>query len=103
VSEAEGAPGSFDRALNIEPDFGMRKVAAQYPRLAFDKAGYVYCVYRWSDSRAEAPYNGAAIIVARVREGLLAAGTAALAGVEKRVAVIASPYDRNTETNPKTR
>jgi hypothetical protein len=97
-SEDEGAPGSFGRALNIEPDFGMRKVASQYPRLAFDKAGYVYCVYRWSDSRAKAPHNGAAIMVARVREDLLADGTATLANVEKRVALIATPFDPKTGT-----
>jgi hypothetical protein len=91
LSEAEGAPGSFRRKLNIEPDGGMKKIAAQYPRLAFDKAGYVYCVYRWSDSRRGAPHHGAAIMVARVREDLLAAGTATLADVEKRVACVATP------------
>jgi hypothetical protein len=91
LSEDEGTPGSFSRALNIEPDGGMKKIAAQYPRLAFDKAGYVYCVYRWSDSRPGAPYRGAAIMVARVREDLLAAGTATLSDVEKRVACVVSP------------
>jgi hypothetical protein len=91
ISNDEGAPGSFKRALNIEPDLGTRKVASQYPRLAFDAAGYVYCVYRWSDSRKGAPHNGAAIMVARVREDRLAAGTATLADVEKRVAAIATP------------
>jgi hypothetical protein len=94
VSEAEGAPGSFKQSLNIEPDGGMRKVASQYPRLAFDKAGNVYCVYRWSDSRKDAPHNGAAIMIARVREELLAAGAATLADVEKRVAVIATRYEK---------
>lgn len=87
VSEEEGKPGSFVHALNIEPDFN-RTTASQYPRLAFDASGYVYCVYRWSDRGADAPHNGAAIIVARLREGLLAAGRAGLADVEKRVAVI---------------
>lgn len=86
MSEAEGAPGSFRRGLNIEPDGGTRKVAAQYPRLAFDRAGFIYCVYRWSDKRAGAPHHGAAIMVARVREDLIAAGTATLADVEKRAA-----------------
>lgn len=90
ASEAEGAPGSFRRALNIEPDDGHKKIAAQYPRLAFDQAGYVYCVYRWSDRRAGAPHNGAAIMLARVREDRLAAGTATLADVEKRVACAAA-------------
>ena len=103
VSEAEGAPGSFNRALNIEPDGGMRKVASQYPRLAFDKAGYVYCVYRWSDSRAEAPHQGAAIMVARIREDRLAAGTATLADVKKRVAAVVTPSDRKKESNKKAR
>ena len=91
LSEGEGAPGTFRRALNIEPDGGMKKIASQYPRLAFDKAGYVYCVYRWSDSRKGSPHHGAAILVARVREDLLAAGTATLADVEKRVACVVSP------------
>lgn len=91
VSEAEGTPGSFRRSLNLEPDNNLKKVASQYPRLAFDKAGYIYCVYRWSDSRAGAPHNGAAIVVARVREDLLAAGTATLANVEKRTVVAMSP------------
>lgn len=95
LSEAEGVPGSFRRALNIEPDGGMKKIAAQYPRLAFDKAGYVYCVYRWSDKREEAPHHGAAIMIARVREDLLAAGTATLADVEKRVACMATPSPRS--------
>ena len=87
LSEKEGAPGSFQRSLNIEPDAGgQRKIAAQYPRLAFDKAGHVYCVYRWSDSRKDAPHHGAAIMVARVSEDRLADGKATLADVEKRVA-----------------
>jgi hypothetical protein len=91
VSEEAGAPGSFQRALNIEPDHGERKVASQYPRLAFDRAGYVYCVYRWSDRRPGAPHNGAAIVVARVREDSLADGTARLANVDKRVVCIRTP------------
>jgi hypothetical protein len=91
VSEAEGAPGTFRHGLNIEPDDGTRKVAAQYPRLAFDPAGHVYCVYRWSDNRKDAPYHGAAIVVARVREDLLASGKATLADVEKRVACEVAP------------
>lgn len=86
LSENEGAPGSFSRALNIEPDDGGRKVAAQYPRLAFDQTGDVYCVYRWSDKRPGAPHHGASITVARVREDRLASGKATLADVEKRVA-----------------
>jgi hypothetical protein len=97
VSEAEGAPGSFLRSLNIEPDVN-KKIASQYPRLAFDKGGYVYCVYRWSDSRPDAPHNGAAIMVARVREDLVAAGRATLADVEKRVAVTVTPYGEKTAT-----
>jgi hypothetical protein len=91
VSEAEGARGSFRQALNIEADDGTRKVAAQYPRLAFDAAGFVYCVYRWSDKRPGAPHHGAGIVVARVREDLLAKGTATPADVEKRVACEATP------------
>lgn len=91
LSEAEGAPGSFHRGLNIEPDDGTRTVAAQYPRLAFDAAGHVYCVYRWSDKRPAAPHHGAAIVVARVREDLLANGTATLADVDKRVARESTP------------
>ncbi len=86
ISDAERAPGSFRRGLNIEPDGGTRKVAAQYPRLAFDRAGFIYCAYRWSDNRRGAAHHGAAIMVARVREDSLAAGTATLADVEKRVA-----------------
>mgnify|MGYP000936424498 CR=1 FL=1 len=86
LSEADGAPGTFRRGLNIEPDNGKRAVAAQYPRLAFDAAGHVYCVYRWSDKRPDAPHHGAGIVVARVREELLAAGKATLANVEKRTA-----------------
>jgi hypothetical protein len=91
VSEAEGAPGSFRLGLNVEPDDGTRKVAAQYPRLAFDAAGFVYCVYRWSDKRPGAPHHGAAILVARVREDLLAGGLATLADAEKRVACEMTP------------
>lgn len=90
-SAEEGAPGSFRQALNIEPDPGGRKVAAQYPRLAFDRSGWVYCVYRWSDSRPGAPHHGAAIMLARVREDALAAGTATLADVEKRAACVVAP------------
>jgi hypothetical protein len=93
VSEAEGAPGSFQQALNIEPDGGSRKIASQYPRLAFDDAGYVYCVYRWSDSRPGAPHHGAAIMVARVHEDRVAAGKAQLIDVEKRVAIAATPSE----------
>jgi hypothetical protein len=91
LSEAEGAPGTFARSLNLEPDGGTRKIAAQYPRLAFDKAGHVYCVYRWSDNRKGAPHHGAAIVVARVREDLLASGKATLADAEKRVVVEMTP------------
>ncbi|MBI3882595.1 MAG: exo-alpha-sialidase [Verrucomicrobia bacterium] len=91
MSEEEGAPGSFRRSLNLEPDDGKRSVAAQYPRLAFDRAGYVYCVYRWSDKRPGAPHHGAAIVVARVREDLLAAGKATLADVDKRAACEITP------------
>ena len=91
VSEAEGAPGSFSRSLNIEPDDGKRTVAAQYPRVAFDAAGHVYCVYRWSDKRPGALHHGAAIVVARVREDLLASGKATLADVEKRAACEMTP------------
>lgn len=94
VSQAEGAPGSFHRSLNIEPDDNRKKVASQYPRLAFDQSGYVYCVYRWSDSRPGSPHHGAAIVVARVREDLLAAGKATLANVEKRVVATVTPADR---------
>jgi hypothetical protein len=91
VSEAEGVPGSFHQGLNIEPDTGKRVVAAQYPRLAFDAAGYVYCVYRWSDKRPGAPHHGAGIVVTRVREELLASGKATLADVEKRFACEMTP------------
>jgi hypothetical protein len=103
ISAADGAPGSFTHALNIEPDANLKKIASQYPRLAFDQGGYVYCVYRWSDSRADAPHNGAAIVVARVREDLLAAGGATLANVEKRVAVMATPYRQKPPTNTKAK
>lgn len=99
VSAAEGALGSFNHSLNIEPDAGMHKVASQYPRLAFDRAGYVYCVYRWSDRRAGAPHQGAAIVVARVREEKLVAGTATLADVEKRVAISITPHAAKGVTN----
>lgn len=81
---ADGAPGTFSKHLNIEPDPGTRQVAAQYPRLAFDTSGHVYCVYRWSDKRAGAAHHGATIRVARLREDLLAQGKATLANVEKR-------------------
>lgn len=91
ISDSEGAPGSFKHTLNIEPDDGTRKVAAQYPRLAFDKEGYVYCVYRWSDKRSDAPHHGAAIVVARVREDLLASGRAMLADVDQRTACEIAP------------
>jgi hypothetical protein len=91
LSESEGAPGSFHRTLNVEPDAGVKKVASQYPRLAFDAAGYVYCVYRWSDSRPGAPHHGAAIMVVRLREDRLAAGTAALTDVEKRAVCEVAP------------
>ena len=30
------------------------KKTAQFPRPAFDKTGSMYCVYRWSDTRATA-------------------------------------------------
>ena len=90
VSEAEGAPGTFNKSLNIEPDTGQKKIASQYPRVAFDPAGNVYCIYRWSDSRAEAPHNGAAIMLARVREDRLVRG-ATLADVEKRVVMKITP------------
>jgi hypothetical protein len=91
LSEAEGAPGSFHHTLNIEPDAGAKKTASQYPRLAFDEMGYIYCVYRWSDNRADAPHHGAAIMVARTREDQLAAGTATLSDVEKRVVCEIAP------------
>ena len=91
VSEAEGAPGTFRQSLNLEPDNGKRTVAAQYPRVAFDAAGRVYCVYRWSDKRPDAPHHGAAIVIARVREDLLVSGKAALADVEKRAACEMTP------------
>lgn len=91
VSEADGAPGTFRQALNIEPDTGKLVVASQYPRLAFDAAGHVYCVYRWSDKRPGALHHGAAIRVARVREDLLASGKATLADVEKRTACEITP------------
>lgn len=95
VSDADGALGTFKHSLNIEPDNGQRKIASQYPRLAFDNAGYVYCVYRWSDNRKDAPHNGAAIMIARVREDRLATGTAKLDDdVEKRVAVTVTRSDK---------
>ena len=86
LSEKEGAPSSFQRSLNIEPAGDLKTIAAQYPRLAFDQAGHVYCVYRWSDRRKDSPHHGAAIMVARVSEDRLASGKATLAEVEKRVA-----------------
>lgn len=86
LSEKEGTPGSFQRFLNIEPAGDLKTIAAQHPRLAFDKAGHVYCVYRWSDRRKDSPHHGAAIMVARVSEERLASGKATLADVEKRVA-----------------
>ena len=86
LSEKEGAPGSFQRSLNIEPAGDLKTIAAQYPRLAFDKSGHVYCVYRWSDRRQDSPHHGAAIMVARVSEDRFASGKATLADVEKRVA-----------------
>jgi hypothetical protein len=86
LSEQEGAPGSFQRSLNIEPVGDQKTIADQYPRLAFDQSGHVYCVYRWSDRRKDSPHHGAAIMVARVREERLANGKATLADVEKRVA-----------------
>ena len=86
MSDAECALGSFRRSLNIEHDDGTSKVAAQYPRLAFDRSGFAYCVYRWSDKRPGAPHNGAGIVVARVREELPESGKATLADVEKRFA-----------------
>ncbi len=56
LSEKEGAPGSFQRSLNIEPAGDLKTIAAQYPRLAFDKLGHVYSVYRWSDRRKDSPH-----------------------------------------------
>lgn len=66
-------------------------MAAQYPRLAFDEAGFVYCIYRWSDKRPGAPHQGAAIVIARVCEDALADGTATLAAVEKRAVCAMTP------------
>jgi hypothetical protein len=56
-----------------------------------DAAGHVYCVYRWSDIQPEASHHGAAIVVARIREDLLASGKATLADVEKRAACEITP------------
>ena len=91
LSKDEGAPGTFKQSLNLETDNGKHAVAAQYPRVAFDAAGHVYCVYRWSDKRPGAPHHGAAIVVARVREELLASGKATLTDVEKRAACVMTP------------
>jgi hypothetical protein len=85
LSEQEGAPGSFQRSLNIEPADDLKTIAAQYPRIAFDKSGHVYCVYRWSDRRKDSPHHGSAIMVARVSEERLASGKATLVNVKKRV------------------
>lgn len=91
LSKADGSPGSFQHGLNIEPDTGARQIAAQYPRLVFDDAGFVYCVYRWSDKRRNAPHHGASIRLARLRESLLAQDKATLADVEKRDACEVTP------------
>jgi hypothetical protein len=81
-----GAPGSFQRSLNIEPVGDLKTIATQYLRLAFDHTGHMYCVYRWSERRKDSPHHGTAIMLARVSEERLASGKAMLADVEKRVA-----------------
>lgn len=81
---ASGLPGVAP--LNIEPTGDQKTIAAQYPRLAFDKSGHVYCVYRWSYRRKDSPHHGAAIMISRMSEERLASGKATLADVEKRVA-----------------
>lgn len=86
LGEKEGVPGSFKRALNIEPAGVQKTIAAQYPPSPSTKRATCNCVYRWSDRRKDSPHHGTAIKVARVSEELLASGKATLADVEKRVA-----------------